>query len=57
MPQKNQSKSSSGTKLEAGPPQTELRSSQSAGDDTHEVEKDQGDLQIIKSPSDPNQYR
>lgn len=66
MPQKNKSKTSCGTIQELGPesgeppppqPQTEPRTALTSGDPPENAEKDLGDLQIIKSPSDPKKYR
>lgn len=63
MPQKNKSKSSSGTVQAAGPdsgeppPETEPRASLASGDTAERIVKELEDLQIIKSPSDPKKYR
>ncbi|KAL7867154.1 hypothetical protein AOLI_G00149680 [Acnodon oligacanthus] len=64
MPQKNKSKSSSGTVQAAGPdsgkppPETEPRALLASGDQSVErTETELEDLQIIKSPSDPKKYR
>ncbi|XP_066503418.1 nardilysin b [Hoplias malabaricus] len=64
MPQKNKSKSSSGTVQAAGPdsgeplPVTEPKVSQASEDQRVEgIETKLEDLHIIKSPSDPKKYR
>ncbi|XP_030647113.1 nardilysin b [Chanos chanos] len=63
MPQTNKSKTSSGTNQVSAPdsgeppPQTESREPMASGDHIGVCEEDQGDLEIVKSPSDPKKYR
>uniref|UniRef100_A0A4W4GHY6 Nardilysin a (N-arginine dibasic convertase) n=1 Tax=Electrophorus electricus TaxID=8005 RepID=A0A4W4GHY6_ELEEL len=63
MPQKNKSTTSCGTIQASGPdsgeppPETDARASLASGDRAERSETDLGDLEIIKSPSDPKKYR